>query len=257
MLVLVKEAFGVGETINLAQEDARRNLALNNSNQEINYEIVQMPIKKTLGIFGGKQAKVKASVCISPAKVAASYVEDILKEFGLKDFKIEISEGKNSAELTISGERISPIIGRRGRLLDNIQYLAGLVANSGERDYFRLTINAGDYRSRREKTLESLAEKIAMKALRTGKALNLEPMSPYERRVIHLKVESIDGVKSWSEGEGKERHIVISAENPENIKPPYKNHNRKFNSNDFHKKEKISRIEINEKDIPLYGKVNI
>ncbi len=144
---MVKEAFGIGETINIAQEMAKKELG--KGDQEIKFEVIQMPVKKTLGLFGGKPAKVRAFVEISPGAIAAEYVEEVLKEFGLKDFEVEAKENEKSAELQITGKKISPIIGRRGKLLDEIQYLAGLVANSGEKEYFRLTINAGDYRGRR------------------------------------------------------------------------------------------------------------
>ena len=208
---MVKEAFGIGETINIAQEMAKKELG--RGEQEIKFEVIQMPVKKTLGLFGGKPAKVRAFVEISPGAIAAEYVEEVLKEFGLKDFEVEAKENEKSAELQITGKKISPIIGRRGKLLDEIQYLAGLVANSGEKEYFRLTINAGDYRGRREKTLEDLAQKVASKVLKRGQKIVLEPMSPYERRVIHLTIESIDGVKSYSEGEGLDRHIIVEKAN--------------------------------------------
>lgn len=204
---MIKEAFGKGETINIAQDAAKKELG--EEYQDVKFEVVQMPTKKTFGIFGGKPAKVRAFIEVSPGEVAAEYVEDVLKEFGLKDFNIEVKENEKSAELQIIGDRISPIIGRRGKLLDDIQYLAGLVANSGEKEYFRLTINAGNYRLRREKTLESLAQKVAAKVLKRGSRVVLEPMSPYERRVIHLAIENIEGVKSHSEGEGLNRHIIV------------------------------------------------
>ena len=204
---MVKEAFGIGETINLAQEMAKKELG--EEYNEVKFEVVQMPTKKTFGIFGGKPAKVRAFIEVSPGEVAAEYVEDVLREFGLRDFNIEVKDDEKAAELHITGDKISPIIGRRGKLLDDIQYLAGLVANSGEKEYFRLTINAGDYRGRREKTLENLAQKVASKVLKRGHEVTLEPMSPYERRVIHLAIENIDGVKSHSEGEGLNRHIIV------------------------------------------------
>lgn len=205
---MVKESFGVGETVILAKENAVKNLGV--ENQDVKFEVLQLPVKKVLGLFGGKMAKVRAFIEISPAKKAAKYVENVLINFGLKDFTVEILEKEDGAELQIVGQRISPIIGRRGELLDNIQYLAGLVANSIADKYYRLTINAGNYREKREKSLESLGKKIAFKALKTNKPQVLEPMTPYERRVLHLEIEKIDGVESWSEGEGIERHLVVA-----------------------------------------------
>lgn len=207
---MIKEAIGIGESITLAQDNAVENLPIELSDDmEVKFEVLQVPVKKTFGLFGGKEAKVRAFVEVCPAKLAADYVYNILKEFGLKDFKVEIEEQEERVELHILGDNIAPIIGRRGELLDNIQYLAGLVANSGENNYYRLTINAGDYRERREKSLKILGSKIAYKSLRLNKKLALEPMTPYERRVLHKTIEEIEGVKSYSEGEGLERHIVV------------------------------------------------
>lgn len=213
---MIKEVIGVGETVTLAQEDAVKKFPKDiGEDQEIKFEVLQVPVKKTFGLFGGKEAKVRAYFEISPAKLAAKYVYDILKEFGLKDFKIEIEEKGERVELHVIGENIRPIIGRRGELLDNIQYLAGLVANSGEDNYYRLTINAGDYRERRENSLKILGSKIAYKSLRLNKKLSLEPMTPYERRVLHKTIEKIDGVRSFSEGEGEKRHIIVEPTDPE------------------------------------------
>ena len=213
---MIKEVIGVGESITLAQEDAVKKFPKNIADdQEIKFEVLQVPVKKTFGLFGGKEAKVRAYFEISPSELAAKYVYDILKEFGLKDFKIDIEEKDERVELHVIGDNISPIIGRRGELLDNIQYLAGLVANSGEDKYYRLTINAGDYRERRENSLKILGSKIAYKSLRLNKKLSLEPMTPYERRVLHKTIEEIDGVRSFSEGEGEKRHIVVEPTDPE------------------------------------------
>lgn len=205
---MVKDAIGFGDTVSAAKEDACKNLEVDSG--DIKFEILELPVKKVLGLFGGKSAKVRAFISVSPAEKAKKYVEEILTNFGISDFKIEILEKEYGAELNISGDKISPIIGRRGELLDSIQYLAGLVANSQEKNYFRLTINAGDYRQRREKALESLGRKIAFKAIKTGKKIRLEPMTTYERKMIHLVIEKIDGVESWSEGEGIDRHILVA-----------------------------------------------
>ena len=87
---MIKEAFGTGETINIAQDMAKKELG--DEYQDVKFEVIQMPTKKTLGLFGGKPAKVRAFIEISPGEVAANYVEDVLKEFGLKDFEIEVKE---------------------------------------------------------------------------------------------------------------------------------------------------------------------
>ncbi len=205
--ILVKEAIGTGETVGLAQQNACEVLGV--SEQDVTFEVIQMPSRKTLGLFGGKSAKVRARFEVSPAKIAAEYLSDILKAYGLKDFVVDIEEHDDGASLHVTGENAKIAIGRRGDTLDAIQYLVGLVANDVSDSYYRLTINIGDYRERRAKVLESLGKKLAFKVLRTGKPIILEPMTPYERKVIHLAIEKIDGVKSWSEGEGISRHLIV------------------------------------------------
>lgn len=204
---MVKEAIGIGETLILAQQKACE--ALGAKEQEVYFEVIQMPVKKTFGLFGGKLAKVKAFFEISPAKIAAAYLKDVLTAYGLKDFSVDYEEYEGGVALHVVGGNAKIAIGRRGDTLDAIQYLVGLVANAVSDSYYRVTINISDYRERREKVLINLAEKLAARVLKTKKAIELEPMTPYERKVIHTIVEKVDGVKSWSEGEGLQRHLII------------------------------------------------
>ena len=212
---MIKEALGIGETIETAKVNALQRFPVKVTDDlTVNFDVLQYPVKKTFGLFGGKSAKVRAYAEILPAQLAAKYVYDVLYDFGLRDFVVEIEQKDERIELHVLGDNLAPIIGRRGELLDNIQYLAGLVANSGESEYFRITINAGDYRERREKALSILASKVAYKSLRMNKRLSLEPMTPYERRVLHKAIEQIPGVTSFSEGEGERRHLVVEPTDP-------------------------------------------
>lgn len=161
----------------------------------------------------------------SPAQGAKEYVENILKAMGLEDIEVTITEGDNSAEINLAGEQVGAVIGRRGETLDALQYLAGLVANHVGNSYYRITINIGNYREKREKTLEILGRKLAFKVLKTGKNVSLEPMNPYERRIIHTSVQKVNGAISWSEGEVINRHVVIG------LDPEYKRTYRKNNYN--------------------------
>lgn len=133
---------------------------------------------------------------------------------GLGATQITVKEEKDSATFTLEGEGLGVIIGRRGETLDAFQYLAGLVANKMEGDYFRITIDSGKYREKREKTLESLAVRLAQQAVKTGRTSTLEPMNPYERRVIHAAVQNVAGATSSSVGEEPNRRVVISSTNP-------------------------------------------
>ena len=210
---MIKEAIGVGETLVLAQQRACE--ALGAAEQDVTFEVLQMPVKKTLGLFGGKLAKVKAIFEYSPAKIAANYLNEVLVAYGLKNFTLEYDEAEDGSgvALHVIGGNAKIAIGYRGDTLDAIQYLVGLVANAVCDSYYRVTINISDYRERREKVLVQLAENLAARVRKTRKPIELEPMTPYERKVIHMTIDKISGVKSWSEGEDLQRHLIVALDN--------------------------------------------
>ena len=167
------------------------------------------------------EAEKPAPVEIEPteevrAKVekAAAYVTEILKAMGLTDFTLTPRYYEENVRLQLAGEQIGSVIGRRGETLDAIQYLASLVANRGEGEYIRLSIDSGNYREKRARTLEALARKLANQAVRTGRSITLEPMNPYERRIIHGAVSSVKGATSSSTGVEPNRRVVISSTVP-------------------------------------------
>ncbi len=220
---MVKEAFGTGDTIDEALAQACSELGVEPEKAE--YEVLQEPAKKKLGIFGGNPAKVRAYVNVTPAEKAVEYLRDVLSCMGLKDIEFEIKEEGETAEINLKGEDVGFIIGRRGETLDALQYLAGLVANHVDNKYFRITINTGNYREKREVTLEKLGKKLAFKVVKTGKSVNLEPMNPYERRIIHTAVQKVNGAISFSEGEVLNRHVVIAPDPKNPVKPRRNNYN--------------------------------
>ncbi|MCI9510051.1 MAG: KH domain-containing protein [Angelakisella sp.] len=142
---------------------------------------------------------------------SAAYVENILRIMGIEDVKVNPKYYEDNVCLQLTGTGLGVIIGRRGETLDSIQYLSSLVANRGEGDYIRINIDSGNYREKRERTLEALARKLANTAVRTGKSTTLEPMNPYERRVIHGAVSQVKGATSSSIGVDPNRRVVISA----------------------------------------------
>lgn len=142
---------------------------------------------------------------------SAAYVEKILGIMGIGEVKVVPRYYEDNVCLQLSGAGLGVIIGRRGETLDAIQYLSSLVANRGEGDYIRVNIDSGNYREKRERTLEALARKLAGQAVRTGKSTTLEPMNPYERRVIHGAVAQVKGATSSSIGVDPNRRVVISA----------------------------------------------
>ncbi len=184
--------------------------------QQIAFEVLVEPSKKTFGLFGGNDAQVKGTVLQSPAQAAKAFLLSVLEEMGASDVTVTVNEGEDACVLSVEGEDVGFIIGRRGETLDALQYLAGLVANRVDNNYHRLTVDIGNYREKREKTLVALAKKIGGQAARTGRRTSLEAMNPYERRIIHTTVQDIEGATSWSVGSDAARHVVIgpSDDNP-------------------------------------------
>lgn len=141
----------------------------------------------------------------------ADYIKSIVLGLGMS--KCEITEMSNEEEIYFEmdcGDDYGIIIGKRGETLDAIQYLARMVANKGNQSYKRVAINVGNYREKREETVKALARKTAIKAVRQGRSISLEPMNPYERRIIHTAVQEIEGATSHSVGSDLDRRVVIS-----------------------------------------------
>ena len=146
--------------------------------------------------------------------MAVAYLEKVLTALGVEDFKVNVIEKEDITVLDIVGEKLGIVIGRRGETLDSLQYLAILASNRHDEPYCRITVDCNGYRDKREETLKALAERTANKVLRQGRRITLEPMNPYERRIIHSKVAEIEGVYSNSIGEEPYRKVVISASQP-------------------------------------------
>lgn len=140
----------------------------------------------------------------------AEYIKEMVKALGISE--CEVTEKSNSEEIYFElecGDDYGIIIGKRGETLDAIQYLARMVANKGNTNYKRVSINVGNYRAKREETLKILARKTASKAVRQGRSISLEPMNPYERRIIHTAVQEVEGAVSHSVGSDLDRRVVI------------------------------------------------
>lgn len=272
--MIIKEAIGIGVTVEAAQEDAVSKLGAG-IEEDIKFDIICFPKKKTLGLFGGSEAKVKAYVegpdapktnenkkqnknndkkpkikeksqivkepkqekkaeqkaepvevvgipaaevdPASPAGKAYAYLVNVLEKLGCTDVDAVVSEVEGGSKITLTGsDKLGVIIGRRGETLDALQYLASLIANEKGSGYYRLVLDIGNYREKREGTLEALAKRTANQVLRTGRSRSLEPMNPYERRIIHTTVQDIEGVTSSSVGDGSNRRVVLIPEGKAN-----------------------------------------
>ncbi len=206
---MIREAIATGATVEEAKEAACKELGVETFDDNIEFEILEMQSKKVLGLFGGRPAKVKVTIKKNATQAAEDFIKNIIRNMDLNDITVSTTEEDNVITIEIEGEDVGFIIGRRGETLDALQYLACLAANRIDSSYKRVVINTGDYREKREKTLESLGRRLAIKAAKTGRKSSLEPMNPYERRIIHTAVQKVDGATSWSEGENMNRHVVI------------------------------------------------
>ena len=208
---IIKEAASVEEAKALIAAE------LGAAEDAIEFEVVQEPGKKVLGLFGGDPAIVKGTLnSLSAAAAAEAYLRKVLAGLGVDDFTCEVTEQENGCIISLDGENLGFIIGRRGETLDALQYLTGLVANRADNAYYRVTLDIGNYRDKREQALVALARRLGAQTARTGRRNSLEPMNPYERRIIHTTVQQMEGVISWSVGSDDRRHVIIgpSEDNP-------------------------------------------
>lgn len=207
----MKEIITTGKTVDLAIEEACRQLQT--AREKVEFEIIDLPKK---GLFGLKTypAKVRVFVKENKEEMAVEYITAVLKAMGVQDFTAEANRDGENLNITLKGDDLGFVIGRRGETIDAIQYLASLAVNRLDGDYMRITIDSGNFREKREKTLESLARRLARNVVKSGRSMTLEPMNPYERRIIHATVATVEGATSSSIGEEPNRRVVISSTNP-------------------------------------------
>ena len=207
----MKEIITTGKTVDLAIEEACRQLQT--AREKVEFEIIDLPKK---GLFGLKTypAKVRVFVKEHKEEMAVEYITAVLKAMGVQDFTAEANRDGENLNITLKGDDLGFVIGRRGETIDAIQYLASLAVNRLDGDYMRITIDSGNFREKREKTLESLARRLARNVVKSGRSMTLEPMNPYERRIIHATVATVEGATSSSIGEEPNRRVVISSTNP-------------------------------------------
>lgn len=199
-----------GRTVEEAIEASLEELGVRLEDVEI--EILEEPNRGFLGILGSKQARVKVSVQDSPEEIGKEFLNSVFEKMKM-EVEIESAEKDGYLYLSMTGANMGILIGRRGETLDALQYLANLVVNKklallGE--HTRIILDIEGYRSKREKTLINLAEKISMRVRRTGSKVVLEPMNPHERRIIHTALQGDEGVQTFSEGVEPYRKVVVA-----------------------------------------------
>ena len=147
-------------------------------------------------------------------KAAVDYLKDVIEKMGVQDVKFSAVQKGEATIIRLDGEKMGALIGRRGETMESLSYLASLVANRLEGDYIKLGLDVAGYRDKRESDLTTLAQRIGAKVRRTGRSFAMEPMNPYERRIIHSAIGKMEGVRSESKGEGRDRRVVIYSTDP-------------------------------------------
>ncbi len=197
------------KTVNDAITEACQKFTI--TSDKLDYEVVEEGSSGFLGI-GSKPAVIKARVkCSSVQEKASDFLKDVFDAMNLAvNMDIKYDEDSRYLNIDLSGEEMGILIGKRGQTLDSLQYLVSLVVNKGAEEYVRVKVDTEDYRKRRKETLENLAKNIAYKVKRTKRSVSLEPMNPYERRIIHSALQNDKYVTTHSEGEEPFRRVVVT-----------------------------------------------
>ena len=148
-------------------------------------------------------------------KAAVEYLKDVIEKMGVQNVTFSAVQKGEATIIRLDGEKLGALIGRRGETMESLSYLASLVANRLEGDYIKLGLDVAGYRDKRESDLTALAQRIGTKVRKTGRSFAMEPMNPYERRIIHSAIGKMEGVRSESKGEGRDRRVVIYSTAPD------------------------------------------
>ena len=148
-------------------------------------------------------------------KAAVDYLREVIALMGVENVTFSAVQKGEATIIRLDGEKLGALIGRRGETMESLSYLASLVANRLEGDYIKLGLDVAGYRDKRESDLTALAQRIGAKVRKTGRSFAMEPMNPYERRIIHSAISKMEGVRSESKGEGRDRRVVIYSTAPD------------------------------------------
>jgi len=200
------------KTVEEAVEEALDRLEA--TREQVRITVLEEPRRGWFGLFGGRPARVEVERLappVNPVEQGLRFLKDVLSTMGMS-VDVAVREESEAVIFDIRGKQLGLIIGRRGQTLDALQYLVNIVANRGAETRRRFILDAEGYRERRRKTLQELADRLARQVLRTGKAVALEPMSPADRKVIHTRIQTVEGLTTYSEGEEPDRRVIIAPE---------------------------------------------
>ena len=180
------------------------------TSDKLEYEVLEEGSAGFLGI-GSRPAVIQARIKLTIKDVAENFLKDVFAAMNMVvSVNITYDEEQKTMDVDLSGEEMGVLIGKRGQTLDSLQYLVSLVVNKESEEYIRVKVDTENYRQRRKDTPENLAKNIAYKVKRTKRPVSLEPMNPYERRIIHSALQNDRYVTTHSEGEEPFRHVVVT-----------------------------------------------
>ena len=196
------------KTVDEALTEASISLGIPSS--EIEYEVIEKGSTGFLGI-GSKNAVIKARKKYSVEDNVKEFLKSVFSAMDMEvEIVVKINEEEKTIDVDLKGDDMGVLIGKRGQTLDSLQYLTNLAVNKHSENYYKVKVDTEDYRKRRKDTLENLAKNIAYKVKRTKRSVALEPMNPFERRVIHSALQNDKFVTTHSEGEEPYRHVVVT-----------------------------------------------
>lgn len=196
------------KTVNDAITEACQKLGV--TSDKLDYQVIEEGSNGFLGI-GAKPAVIKAAVKCSLEDNAKAFLNDVFEAMKLNVvISVKYDEAQRAMDIDLCGDEMGVLIGKRGQTLDSLQYLVSLVINKDAENYIRVKVDTENYRQRRKDTLENLAKNISYKVKRTKRAVSLEPMNPYERRIIHSALQNDKYVSTHSEGEEPFRRVVVT-----------------------------------------------
>ena len=200
-------------------EDAiiQASMQLGVSSDRIQYEVIEKGSAGLLGgLIGSRPAVIRAKKVETIDEKAVEFLTSVFDAMGIVvNIDTKLNEEEKELEINLSGDEMGILIGKRGQTLDSLQYLVSLVVNKETENYLRVKLDTENYRERRKETLETLAKNIAYKVKRTRRSVSLEPMNPYERRIIHSALQNDKYVFTRSEGEEPFRHVVTALKKEE------------------------------------------
>ena len=199
------------KTVSEAITEACRKFGV--TSDRLDYQVVDEGSSGFLGI-GSRPASIKAAVKIEEVSIedaAGNFLNKVFQAMNMTvQVEVKYDEGEKSMDIDLSGNEMGVLIGKRGQTLDSLQYLVSLVVNKEAEEYIRVKVDTEDYRQRRKETLENLAKNIAYKVKKTRRPLSLEPMNPYERRIIHSALQNDKYISTHSEGDEPFRRVVVT-----------------------------------------------